>query len=585
MQPNGSSHDEAGWRTPTLTRRADAWRVRKIAVIGPGIVGMPMAALLAYSQVRIGTDAPARVVVLQRRSPTSGWKVDAINGGRSSIGGIEPELDAIVARTVESGLLSASDDYAEVRDADVILVCVQTDKDRHAPDYGPLMDALTRVAEELVHRAVGHRPLIVIESTLAPSSMQTVIREHFARFGLEEGRDVLLGNSPNRVMPGRLVDRIRSSDKLVAGLRPETPERIGRLYRNIVTRGTLHCTNSLTAEVVKTLENAYRDVRIAFAAEVAHYCDTHDIDFYELRERVNRELLQVDEASIDPHAVPHGALLVPTVGVGGHCLPKDGVLLWWRAIENGLDADTSLILEARHINDASPARTLALAERHARSLAHRDVALLGVAYRGDSDDTRNSPTLALARLLLERGARVRLHDPFVRPTDPNLLATGMDRHFMPDLRVALGGAAVAIVCAPHRPYVDQPHTLLAAGPKLQCVVDACNAFPAGGVAIGGPLYFGIGRGLHRPSDELTSVIYDAFRVVERGVANEVAMLVQFLNERYAGDEFARIDYQELQRLAGTCSTGCELTDPGWVAPVRAYMGFHSRLAERAAQRR
>ncbi|HWZ60700.1 MAG TPA: hypothetical protein VNW46_17080, partial [Gemmatimonadaceae bacterium] len=233
------------------------WHVKQIAVIGPGIVGMPMAALLAHARIREGGEEPARVLVVQRGSRTSGWKVDAINAGTSPIGGIEPDLDRIVAESVREGLLSATTDYAQLRDADVILVCVQTDKDGFAPDYGPLFEALTRVAEELQHKPAGNVPVIVFESTLAPSSMTTVVREHFARYGLVEGRDILLGNSPNRVMPGRLVERVAASDKLIGGLHPVTAELIKRLYARIVTGGTLYTTNSMTAEIVKTLENAY----------------------------------------------------------------------------------------------------------------------------------------------------------------------------------------------------------------------------------------------------------------------------------------------------------------------------------------
>lgn len=207
----------------TLTEHASNWSVRKIAVVGPGIVGMPMAAMLAHARVRIGADAPAPVVVIQRDSPTSGWKVGAINAGRSPIGGVEPDLDRVVAESVAAGLLSASHDYGAARDADVVLLCTQTDKKGTGPDYGPLFEALDGVAAALRERPAGNVPLVVFESTLAPSTMATLVRELFARHGLVEGRDVLLGNSPNRVMPGRLVERVASSDKLVAGLHPDTP--------------------------------------------------------------------------------------------------------------------------------------------------------------------------------------------------------------------------------------------------------------------------------------------------------------------------------------------------------------------------
>ena len=394
--------------------------MRKIAVIGPGIVGMPMAALLAHAEIRIGVDEPAKVLVVQRASQNSGWKVDAINAGKSPIGGIEPDLDRIVADAVRKGLLSATHDYRNLRDSDVILVCVQTDKDGLAPDYGPLFEALTGVAEQLQQKAADVTPLIIFESTLAPSSMTTLVRDFFAKYGLVEGRDLFLGNSPNRVMPGRLVERVAASDKIAAGLHPSTPEKIARLYGHIVTGGVLHKTNALTGEVVKTLENAYRDVRIAFSAEVVRWCDAHGVDFYALREAVNRQLMQMDGANADPNAVPSGGLLIPTVGVGGHCLPKDGILLWWRAIEAGEDTGKSLILLSRTVNDESPAETTRLAERAFGKIDGKKVALLGTAYRFNSEDTRNSPTLTLARQLLDRGCQVVLHDPYVKGDDQNL---------------------------------------------------------------------------------------------------------------------------------------------------------------------
>jgi UDP-N-acetyl-D-mannosaminuronic acid dehydrogenase len=249
------------------------WSVKKIAVVGPGIVGMPMAALLANARIREGSDTPAKVVVLQRNSKTSGWKVPAINAGQSVIGGVEPALDKIVQETVKEGILSASHDYESAADADMVLVSIQTDKKGFGPDYGPMFEGLEGLALALKKKPAGNIPIVVFESTLAPSSMATLMKDHFAKHGLIEGKDILLGNSPNRVMPGRLVERVAEADKLVAGLHPLTPKLIQKIYSQIVVKGTLHLTNSMTAEVVKTLENAYRDVRIAFAAEVVRYCD------------------------------------------------------------------------------------------------------------------------------------------------------------------------------------------------------------------------------------------------------------------------------------------------------------------------
>ena len=543
-----------------------------------------MAALLADARIREGSSQPAKVVVIQRASPTSGWKVDAINAGRSPIGGVEPDLDRIVAETASAGLLSATHDINAARDADVILICVQTDKKGIEPDYDPLFEALNPLAEALKRRPDGNIPLIIFESTLAPSSMATLIRDHFARFGLEEGRDILLGNSPNRVMPGRLVERVAASDKIVGGLRAATPELIERLYRQIVTKAQLYPTNSLTAEIVKTLENAYRDVRIAAAAEVVRYCDKHDIDFFALRDQVNQKLGQSDAASGDPLAVPTGALLVPMLGVGGHCLPKDGILLWWRKLVAREATDRSLILESRKINDESPRATLDLAESSFGELRGSRVALLGAAYRADSEDTRNSPTFTLAHLLMERGCRVVIHDPHVRQRDPNLVRLGLDTHFTTDLNEALEGADYVFFCIGHAAY-REPAARLLASTSVRGVVDACNLCSGTEVLHARAPYTGIGRGRHTPDAGLVSFVVEYFRAVERGVANEVNELVTFLNGRFSDTEFSRADFDEVRRLAATCTTGCVIAPAGPVDEVAAYRGFLPRLAQRAASGR
>jgi UDP-N-acetyl-D-mannosaminuronic acid dehydrogenase len=410
--------------------------------------------------------------------------------------------------------------------------------------------------------------------------MATLMKDHFAAFGLVEGRDILLGNSPNRVMPGRLVERVASSDKIVAGLNPATPGLIERLYRWIVTAGRLHPTNSLTAEVVKTLENAYRDVRIAYSAEVVRYCDDRDFNFYEVRDAVNRRLAQSDGASSDPNAVPSGGLLVPTVGVGGHCLPKDGILLWWRTLESGADASRSLILESRRINDESPAETLRLAERAFGPMAGRTVALLGAAYRFNSEDTRNSPTFPLAHLLMERGCRVTIHDPHVKPLDQNVVGQGLRDYFTNDLDKALAGAEVVFFCTAHREYVATAEALLIADELRPKLVDACNLLPRSGAGLPAG-YSGIGRGTQAPPESLVNAVCAGFKAVERGVANELKGIVEFLNLNYAKGPFARIDFREVQRIAGTCVTGCDIASPGRVVAPPSFDGFRSRLVEHA----
>jgi UDP-N-acetyl-D-mannosaminuronic acid dehydrogenase len=547
--------------------------VREIAVVGPGVVGLPMAALLASAELWGPNGMPTRVTVVQRPSTSSGWKVGAINAGRSPIGALEPAIDELVAQGAGCGRLRATTQFADIRDADLVLVCVQTERKGTGPDYAHLLEALHGVATALAHRTSASVPLVVIESTLAPTTMQSVVRPLFAQHGLEEGRDVLLAHSPSRLTRGGIVERIVSTDKLIGTLSRETGPRVAAVYARIVTRGALHCTNATTAEVVKTLENASRDVRLAYAAEVARYCDAQDIDFFAVRRRVNARLAAENGTS----AAPCGGLLVPTVGVGGHSLPKDGPFLWWRALEGGAVPAHSLILEARRINDESPAEVLSLVERFSGSVAKRSIALLGVAYRADSDDARNSPTLALARLLIARGARVSLHDPHVSAADPNLLRTGLAAIFHRDLADALATAEVVVVCVAHQQYLLGGQRWLPHAQRLRSVIDASDAYRAAEIASTAVRYAGIGRGFRRPSGTLIEGVAAGLQTVMRGVGNEAAMLVDQMNERFARDEFSLVRIAEVRRLAACCVSRCNVPEQEPITPTATVDGFKSRL--------
>jgi UDP-N-acetyl-D-mannosaminuronic acid dehydrogenase len=550
--------------------------IQNIAVVGAGIVGVPMAALLA--------EAGHRVVVIQRASPTSGWKVDAINRGKSPIGGIEPHLDRIVAEAQGRGRLTASHDYANLSEADAILICVQTDKKGFGPDYGPLEDAIHRTAEVLKRRRSGKIPLVIFESTLAPTSMATWVTGLFSQHGFVDGRTIFLGNSPNRVMPGRLVERIRIADKVAGGLDPRTPKLIHSLYSPIVRNGTIHLTNSLTAEIVKTLENTYRDVRIAYSAEIVRACEEWGIDYYLIRDEVNRRLAWSDVASEASSEVPTGGLLIPTIGVGGHCLPKDGILLLWRQIESGRDMSSSLILEARRINDESPAVTISLIERRSGNVAGKTIALMGTAYRPDSEDTRNSPTLVLANLLLAKGAEVVLHDPYVKKDDQNLRGSRLTRHFTRDLDEALKKADLLVFCVGHCVYRDDLDSILRAAPKLKHIYDGCNLLGRTDTPAKDISFQAFGRGRNRPQLEFVDAVYNGFRMIETGFANEIDSFIRFANDRYVSNAFNRADFEIVKGIAETCTTGCLLANPGPVEGPASWDGFSPRLVQKAAQK-
>ena len=561
--------------------KAESWKIEKIGVIGPGIVGMPMAAMLANAQIKIGTSQPAKVVVVQRNSVNSGWKVDAINSGKSVIGGVEPELDDITHAAVEAGTLSASSDFSVLSDADVILVSIQTDKNEEGfePDYGPMFGGLEKLAEALKNKPASKIPLVIFESTLAPTTMDTLFREHFKKYGLIEGKDILLGNSPNRVMPGRLVERIRDADKLAGGLHPETPKLIAKLYNHIVTNGEVFQTNSLTAEIVKTLENAYRDVRIAFSTEIVRYCDENNIDFYKVRDKVNSRLSQTDTATTDPNAVPSGGILIPMLGVGGHCLPKDGILLWWRNFQKGNDTSKSLILESRLINDASPVHTFKQAEKAFGNLHDKKIALLGVAYRFNSEDTRNSPTLVLANYLRENNVDYIMHDPYVKDKDQNVLKFNQQDHLTHNLNKALEFADYVFICSAHKEYIDH-FEIITSRKNIKGIMDASNAYSNKKFADNPGRYAGIGKGTKEPQDDFVEFVLDSFRAMEKGLAEELLALINFYNADYAFDEYNKVKFEDVQRLAKTCSTGCEIANPDPIEKVPVYHSFSSALAKK-----
>lgn len=554
-------------------------RPNKIAVVGAGTVGMPMAALLASAA---GTDGspPPRVVVLQRPSPTSGWKVKAINGGRSPLGGREPELERLIVTSVARGGLSATHDPGTCADADVVLICVPTDRIGLAPDYEPLMSALGDVAAALRRRPAGGRPLVIIESAIAPSTMQSVVRRFFADHGLLDGRDLLLANSPNRGMCGRLVESITRSDKLVAGLLPEAPVRAAWLYRHILGRGRPIITNSLAAEAASAVENAFRDVRIAFSMEIARHCDRIGVDYRTLRDHVNDLLEWSDNVSWNPTAVPTGALLLPAVGVGGQALPRDGVLLWWRALEASEPSRNSLILAARSVNDATPASVIRKARLELGSLEGRRVAVLGAAYRADSAGTRNSPSLVLATLLRDSGVDVMIHDPLVHMGNGDLERLNLANRFTADLDEALAYGSVVFAATAHRAYLNLAGRLRDSS-GVSGVVDACNLYHPSEFDGSRVLYTGIGQGRRAPDGKLVRSVASMFRAVARGVANETDALVRFLDARYGDGAFNTVDSAEVRRLAATGWCQCRLERPGDIRGVQEHEGFISGLTQLA----
>ena len=281
---------------------------KKIAVIGMGYVGIPAAVLFA--------DAGYDVTGVQRRSKRSGWKIDWLNEGRCPIGGNEPELPELLRRIVANGKFRVTDDYSVLKAVDCILVDVQTPTDSdHIPRYESLKEACTNIG-----RFLSPGKTVVVESTVAPGTTEFMVKpilekESGLRAGLPDGFGLCFAYE--RVMVGRLIHNIREYPKIVGGIDDESVKIAKELYGSIVKAG-VYATDLMTAEVSKTVENAYRDVQIAFANEVALLCESLGIDVYDVRKFVNG---LPDDPSM-PHANPIRNMHFPGAGVGGHCSAK-----------------------------------------------------------------------------------------------------------------------------------------------------------------------------------------------------------------------------------------------------------------------
>ncbi len=354
----------------------------KLAVIGLGYVGLPVAALFAHKGFEvIGVD------IKQAR-------VDLINEGRSPIEGKEPGLADLLAAAVKSGKLIATTDYQQLADADIIMIDVETPvNERHIPEYHALRSAVRSLSAVMKKGA-----LVIVESTVMPGTLETIVLPIIeAQTGYICGKDFFLGNCPERVMPGKLIRNLTRMSRVAGGDSPETAHVMVDLYRMIV-EADVDAADWITAEIVKTAENTYRDVQIAFANEVALICEALGADVWRVRELVRKS--------------PGREMLFPGAGVGGHCIPKDPWLLASSVRDKNIPV--RLIPAARAINTAMPSHMLELIKGQLGALSGKKVLILGYAYLHDSDDDRNSPSQTLAEFLEQSGAETVIHDPYIK---------------------------------------------------------------------------------------------------------------------------------------------------------------------------
>jgi len=452
--------------------------LRKIVVVGMGYVGIPAAALFA--------DTPGFTVAgVQRRSKRSGWKIDWLNQGKNPIGGDEPGLSELIARAVKKGTFKVVDDISTCRDAEAVLIDVQTPTD---PDKTPNYDSLKEVCEA-VGKFMRPNTLVVVESTVAPGTTDNIVKPILEKSsGMKAGKDFCLAFCYERVMVGRLIKNMVELPRIVGGVDEESTKRAMELYSHVV-KAKLHPTDTLTAEVTKVVENTYRDVNIAFANEVALICESLGVDVFKVRELVNT----LPNDPTNPASNPIRNMHYPGGGVGGHCLPKDGWLLKY-----GLDAFgkfkffPKIIVSTREVNDSMPTHVVdlvedALAER-GKKLKGAKVAILGVAFLENCDDTRNTHSAAIYSELRKRGAKPMLHDPLVRD---------FDLPFTRALDEALLNADGVVLSTKHKEYLKLDLKALKNKLATPVLVDGRNAFSSDAAIRAGFTYRGVGKGTRK----------------------------------------------------------------------------------------
>ncbi len=449
-----------------------------VVVVGMGYVGIPTAALFADVE---GFD----VVGVQRRSERSGWKIDRLNAGECPIGGLEPGLPELIAEVVRKGKFRVTDDVSVYKDADVILIDVQTPVDE---DHAPMYDSLREVSEE-VGRRMKEGVMVVVESTVAPGTTNHVVRPILEEAsGMKAGIDLNLVFSYERVTVGRLLHNMIYMPRIVGGLTPECTRRGIQFYNNVV-KAKLYPSDCLTAEIAKVTENTYRDVNIAFANEIALICESLGANVHEVRRLVN----SLPHDPSDPARNPYRMMHIPGGGVGGHCLPKDPWLL-----KHGLDAygtrrfTPELLIKSRKLNDSMPQHILeltreALLEKDVK-LEDAKICILGLAFLPDSDDTRNTPTLTFYHLLKNNCREAVIHDPFVK-THQGIPLTD-------DLEDALKNKDCMVVMTRHKEYADLRLPHLKKTLTTPAIVDGRNLFNPKDCLEAGFSYRGVGIGSH-----------------------------------------------------------------------------------------
>ncbi|MBS6865536.1 MAG: nucleotide sugar dehydrogenase [Oscillospiraceae bacterium] len=372
----------------------------RVGVVGMGYVGLPLAVEKAKAGFEtIGFDVQQA-------------KVDMVNAGHNYIGDV---VDSDLAALVKVGKLRATTDFSFIKDVDFIAICVPTPLDAHQePDIRYVRDSATEVAKYLKPET-----MVVLESTTYPGTTEELIKPILEKgSGLVCGKDFYLGFSPERVDPGNLIYKTKNTPKVVGGVGKDATEVIAAMYRAVLEGDVKEVSSPAVAEMEKILENTYRNINIGLVNELARLCNKMSISIWEV----------VDAAKTKPYGFQ---AFYPGPGLGGHCIPLDPYYLTWKAREYGFH--TTLIENSMVINDSQPEycveRAMHILNRHKKAINGAKVLVLGVAYKQDIDDYRESPALRVIDELNKVGAEVSYFDPWV----PQCRHAGKVLHSIPML--------------------------------------------------------------------------------------------------------------------------------------------------------
>lgn len=354
-----------------------------LGVVGLGYVGLPLAVEKAKAGFKtIGFDVQES-------------KVEMVNAGKNYIGDV---VNEDLEKIVKSGLLTATTDFAKVASADAVCICVPTPLDDHQQPDISYVKASAESIVPYMHKDM----LIVLESTTYPGTTEELLKPILEKSGLKCGVDFYLAFSPERVDPGNLIYKTKNTPKVVGGITPECTDVAAAMYEAILEAPVHRVSSPAIAEMEKILENTYRNVNIGLVNELAILSNKMGINFWEV----------VDAAKSKPYGFQ---AFYPGPGLGGHCIPLDPYYLSWKAREYGFH--TSMIESSMMINDRMPEycaeRSSKILNRHKKAMNGSRILVLGVAYKQDIEDYRESPAIKVIAELEKEGAEVVYYDPFV----------------------------------------------------------------------------------------------------------------------------------------------------------------------------